>query len=119
VKGYFALSQWLAKFDLSFVDGAVNGVATVWSKLSTLAWSADAHVIDGAVNGLASAVARAGARVRTLQAGEVQGYQRLAYGALLVLLGASLVAPFVGATAALAGGAVVLLLMGVLVVGGA
>jgi hypothetical protein len=56
--------------------------------------------------------------VRTLQAGEVQGYQRLAYGALLVLLGASLVAPFVGATAALAGGAVVLLLMGVLVVGG-
>jgi NADH-quinone oxidoreductase subunit L len=118
VKGYFALSQWLAKFDLSFVDGAVNGVATVWSKLSTLAWSADAHVIDGAVNGLASAVARAGARVRTLQAGEVQGYQRLAYGALLVLLGASLVAPFVGATAALAGGAVVLLLMGVLVVGG-
>jgi NADH-quinone oxidoreductase subunit L len=119
VNGYFAASQWLAKFDLSFIDGAVNGVAAAWSKLSAGAWRADSRVIDGAVNGLASAVARAGARVRTLETGEVQRYQRLAYAALLVLLGASLVAPFVGATAALAGGAVVLLLMGVLVVGGA
>lgn len=119
VNGYFAASRWLAKFDLSFIDGAVDGLAHAWSKLSAGAWRADSRVIDGAVNGLASAVARAGARVRTLQTGEVQRYQRLAYAALLVLLGASLVAPFVGATAALAGGAVVLLLMGVLVVGGA
>jgi NADH-quinone oxidoreductase subunit L len=119
VAGYFAVSRWLARFDLSFVDGVVNGVASAWSKASALAWRADTRVIDGAVNGLAGAVARAGARMRTLQAGEVQGYQRLAYGALLVLLGAAIVAPFVGSTAALAGGAVVLLLMGVLVVGGA
>jgi NADH-quinone oxidoreductase subunit L len=119
VKGYTALAGALARFDLSFVDGIVNGVATGWSKLSTLAWSADVRIIDGGVNGLASAVSHAGARVRTLQAGEVQGYQRLAYAALLVLLLASLAAPFVGATLAFVGGAIVLLLMGVLVVGGA
>jgi NADH:ubiquinone oxidoreductase subunit 5 (subunit L)/multisubunit Na+/H+ antiporter MnhA subunit len=119
VDGYFAVSGWLAKFDLAFVDGAVNGVARGWSALSAGAWRADSRVIDGAVNGLGRFVARTGARMRLLQAGDVQAYQRLAYGAVLVLLGASLAAPFVGAAAAMAGGAVVLLLMGVLVVGGA
>jgi NADH-quinone oxidoreductase subunit L len=119
VDGYFAVSGWLAKFDLAFVDGAVNGIARGWSALSAGAWRADSQVIDGAVNGLGRFIARTGARMRLLQAGDVQAYQRLAYGALLVLLGASLAAPFVGAAAAMAGGAVVLLLMGVRVVGGA
>ncbi len=119
VGAYAHLSGWLARFDVSLIDGAVNGIASAWSKVSSVAWSADVRLIDGAVNGLAGAVTRAGGRMRTLQAGAVQGYQRLAYGALLVLLGASLLVPFVGTTVALAGGAVALLLMGVLVVRGA
>jgi NADH-quinone oxidoreductase subunit L len=119
VDGYALAAAGLAAFDASVIDGAVNGVARAWSAVSALSWGADVRVIDGAVNGVGRLVTRAGARVRMLQTGEVQGYQRLAYAALLVLLAASVLAPFVGVPAAFAGGAVVLLLMGVLVAGGA
>jgi NADH-quinone oxidoreductase subunit L len=119
VDGYTSAATWLAAFDTSVVDGAVNSVARAWSAASSASWGADVRVIDGAVNGVGRLVSSAGARVRTLQAGDVQGYQRLAYATLLVLLAASVLTPFVGAGAAFAGGAVVLLLMGVLVVGGA
>jgi NADH-quinone oxidoreductase subunit L len=114
-----AAAGLLAKLDLSVIDGAVNGFARMWSVLSSLAWRVDSGIIDGAVNGIGAVVKRAGARVRTLQAGEVQGYQRLAYGALFVLLAASVLTPVIGGVAAFAGGCVALLLMGVFVMRGA
>jgi NADH:ubiquinone oxidoreductase subunit 5 (subunit L)/multisubunit Na+/H+ antiporter MnhA subunit len=119
VDGYMALADRLAAFDGAVIDGAVNGVARAWSVSSASAWRFDGAVIDGAVNGLAAAVVRTGARVRRLQAGEVQGYQRFAYGSLLVLLASSLLAPLVGVVPAFAGGAVAFLIMGVVVLRGA
>ena len=46
----------------------------------------DVRVIDGAVNGVAFLVKRSGARVRRIEAGRVQLYQRLAYAGLLVVV---------------------------------
>jgi NADH-quinone oxidoreductase subunit L len=119
VDGYKALASWLSTFDGTAIDGVVNGAARLWSRTSEVAWRADARVIDGAVNGIASVVVRTGARLRGLQAGEVQGYQRLAYATLLVMLASSILAPLIGAVPAFAAGTVVLLLMGVVVLRGA
>jgi NADH-quinone oxidoreductase subunit L len=119
VRGFVALAGWLSRFDASTVDGVVNGAASMWSRTSRVAWKFDASVIDGAVNGVGSLVARAGARLRGLQAGEVQGYQRLAYASLLTLPAASVLTPVIGPVYAFAGGAVVLLLMGVVALRGA
>ena len=71
------------------------------------------------MNGLGRLVARAGSRLRGLQAGEVQGYQRLAYGSLLILLVSSVLTPAIGAVPAFAGGAVLLVVMGVVALRGA
>jgi len=119
VDGFVALADLLARLDLSWIDGAVNGVARGWTALSSVAWKADIAIIDGAVNGVGALITRAGAKVRRLQAGEVQGYQRLGYAGLVVLLVASVLAPVIGGAAAFAGGAVVLLLMGVVALRGA
>jgi NADH-quinone oxidoreductase subunit L len=116
---FVAVAGLLARLDLSVIDGAVNGVAHAWSALSSAAWRADAGVIDRAVNGVGALVARAGARLRRLQAGEVQGYQRLAYAALLILLAASVLTPVIGGAAAFAGGTIALLLMGLVALRGA
>jgi NADH-quinone oxidoreductase subunit L len=85
VRPYVAATELLARFDTRVIDGAVNGVATGWRSASEAGWTFDARVIDGAVNG-ATLVRAAGARLRTLQGGRVQSYQRLAFAALLVLL---------------------------------
>jgi NADH-quinone oxidoreductase subunit L len=119
VDGFATVASALARFDVSVIDGAVNGVARAWSVASSAAWGFDGRWIDGAVNGVGALVAAAGARLRRLQAGEVQGYQRLAYASLLVLLAASVLTPIVGGVPAFAGGAVVLLLMGVVALRGA
>jgi NADH-quinone oxidoreductase subunit L len=119
VGGFIALAGWLARFDSTAIDGVVNGSASLWSRTSGIAWKFDASVIDGTVNGIGALVSRAGARLRGLQAGQVQGYQRLAYASLLTLLAASILTPVIGAVYAFVGGAVVLLLMGVVVLRGA
>jgi NADH:ubiquinone oxidoreductase subunit 5 (subunit L)/multisubunit Na+/H+ antiporter MnhA subunit len=119
VDGFVALADALSRFDLSVIDGVVNGVARAWSLASTAAWHFDGRCIDGAVNGAGALVAASGARLRKLQAGQVQGYQRLAYASLLILLAASVLTPVVGGVPAFAGGAVVLLLMGVVALRGA
>jgi len=119
VGGYVALADRLSRFDASVIDGAVNGVATLWGATSQVAWTADIKIVDGAVNGLGRFVSKAGTRLRGLQAGEVQGYQRLAYGSLLILLVSSVLTPVIGAVPAFAGGAVLLLIMGVVALRGA
>jgi NADH:ubiquinone oxidoreductase subunit 5 (subunit L)/multisubunit Na+/H+ antiporter MnhA subunit len=86
VQPFFAISAWLSTFDARRVDGAVNGVASSWSKLSDAMSRGDAQVIDGAVNGLGHFVQRSGDRVRKLQVGRVQVYQRLAYAGLFAIL---------------------------------
>jgi NADH-quinone oxidoreductase subunit L len=113
------LTRLLAGFDATIIDGVVNATARAWSVLSRVSWDFDGAVVDGAVNGVASLVKRAGDRVRTLQAGRVQGYQRLGYAGLLALLGMALLVPLVGALAAAACALVALIVVGVVVVRGA
>lgn len=119
VAGYASATKQLARFDHGAIDGIVNGVARAWNASAEALWRVDARIIDGAVNGIASAVQHAGARARRLQAGQVQGYQRFAYAALLVLLVAALLSPVIGVVAAVFAALVVLFVMGVIVVRGA
>jgi NADH-quinone oxidoreductase subunit L len=117
--GWVTVSGLLAKFDLSAIDGVVNGVARVWSRASTLLWRVDSRVIDGAVNGLATLVRGAGGRVRLLQAGQVQSYQRLAYATLLVLVALSLLPSVIGAAGAVVVASIVFVVAGLIVLKGA
>ena len=86
VQPFFAIGAWLSAFDGRRIDGAVNGVASVWSRVSDSMSAGDARIIDGAVNGLGRFVQRSGARMRKLQVGRIQSYQRLAYAGLFAIL---------------------------------
>jgi NADH:ubiquinone oxidoreductase subunit 5 (subunit L)/multisubunit Na+/H+ antiporter MnhA subunit len=122
-RGLVETFQWLTRrlsaFDATVIDGVVNAVARGWSAASRASWAFDGSIVDGAVNGIASLVKRAGDRVRTLQAGRVQGYQRLGYAGLLASLGLALLVPHIGALAAVACALVALIVVGVIVVRGA
>jgi NADH-quinone oxidoreductase subunit L len=117
--GFTRSASALARFDHAVVDGVVNGAARVWSALAAGSWRFDASVIDGAVNGVAALVRGAGARVRRLQGGQVQNYQRLAYTALMALLAVALLSSAIGVAWAVALGSAVLVLAGVIVSRGA
>jgi NADH-quinone oxidoreductase subunit L len=117
--GFEAVANVLARFDTRVLDGAVNGVAAAWTAASQGLWRADVGVIDGAVNSVGSLVRAAGGRVRELQTGRVQSYQRLAYAALLALLALSLLYSFIGAVGAVLVASAVLVGAGLLVLRGA
>jgi len=76
----------LGMVDSRIVDGAVNGAARAYAALARGAWSFDGAVVDGAVGGLASVTRAAGTRVRSIQTGRVQTYQRLALAAVVLAL---------------------------------
>jgi NADH-quinone oxidoreductase subunit L len=97
VRPFHQLTAWLSGFDSRRIDGVVNGAASWWSDFADTLWAGDVRVIDGAVDGLGSLVNRAGARVRELEVGRVQVYQRLAYGGLLVVLLVVLLLPWLRA----------------------
>jgi NADH-quinone oxidoreductase subunit L len=86
VRTFRILARWFAVFDGAVIDGAVNGSAAVFAKAAEGSRWFDGTVIDGAVNGLASGAKRSGTSLRRLQTGNVQSYQRLVVGALVVLL---------------------------------
>ena len=117
--GYMAVAGLLARFDTTVLDGVVNGVARLWSLAADQLWRADIGIIDRLVNGVGAGVRGAGARVRKLQTGQVQGYQRLAYAALLALLAMSLLSPVVGVLAAVVIASALLLVAGIIVLRGA
>ena len=119
VEAFMYVAGVLARFDARVVDGVVNGVARAWSRASDALWDFDGRGIDGAVNGLGSLVIRAGARARELQAGRVQGYQRLAYVGLLALVLFSVLTSPIGMLAAAGCALAVLLVVGAIIVRGA
>jgi NADH:ubiquinone oxidoreductase subunit 5 (subunit L)/multisubunit Na+/H+ antiporter MnhA subunit len=86
IRPYMALADLLAVVDRSGIDGAVNGVARGWVVFTGLAATFDRSVIDGAVNGVATLSKRAGSALRSLQAGRLQGYQRLVLSAVVVFM---------------------------------
>ena len=119
VEAYEWLADALSRFDAHVIDGVVNGVARAWSASARAMWEFDGTVVDGAVNGVGSLVQRAGARMRTMQAGRVQGYQRLGYAGLLAGITLALLVPYIGALAAAGLALVALIVVGAIVVRGA
>ena len=86
IRPFMRLTAALAVFDLKRVDGVVNGAASGWRMAAQAGAWFDARVIDGLVNALAAATGSAGATVRRLQTGRIQTYQRLAVGALVLIM---------------------------------
>ncbi len=86
IRPFMRLAAWAADFDLKRVDGVVNGVASGWRALADASWTFDRRVIDGAVNGAAALANDLGARVRRIQTGKIQTYQRLAVFSLVLLM---------------------------------
>jgi NADH:ubiquinone oxidoreductase subunit 5 (subunit L)/multisubunit Na+/H+ antiporter MnhA subunit len=86
VRPFEMLATWLAVFDLKRVDGVVNGAGALWRRGSDISWRFDILIIDGAVNGTAKAFREMGSRVRNIQVGNVQVYQRLVLAAAVILM---------------------------------
>lgn len=74
VRTLFWLNNILAKFDLHFIDGMVNGSGTATVNVSRASGEFDLAVIDGAVNGVSEGVIVAGKRLRMIQSGDLRNY---------------------------------------------
>ncbi len=86
LRGTLAVSRLGAWFDLTVIDGVVNGAAyltTIWSRVTGLF---DFKIIDGIVNGIANSTWDAGGRVRRLQTGSINAYLYLIVGAVTVTI---------------------------------
>lgn len=86
INPYMRLADALWSFDSKIVDGVVNGVSSAYVVLTKGTWRFDADVIDGMVNAFASLSQRLGNRFRQIQTGQIQNYQRLIVGAVVLLL---------------------------------
>ncbi len=86
VAGTIGLSKFLAWFDLFFVDGIVNGSATVTKGLSRFSGKFDNVVVDGLVNFMAYLSGFVGLIFRRFQTGKVQTYIVLVIFSLVILL---------------------------------
>ncbi|MCL2745955.1 MAG: hypothetical protein FWE48_02520, partial [Coriobacteriia bacterium] len=84
---YQKASQSLDWLDNRIIDGVVNGAAWTYVLLTRLTRVFDVRIIDGIVNGIGHLSISLGGRLRTIQSGEVQWYQRLVVGAVIVVLG--------------------------------
>jgi NADH-quinone oxidoreductase subunit L len=74
VRPVMALSRAFKWFDLTVIDGIVNGSATLTKLLSWVVGFFDNKVIDGMVNGVAALVAAWGRQFRRIQTGKLQNY---------------------------------------------
>ncbi len=83
ISGCVMISRALSWFDSRVVDGIVNGVGTIYRKLSFLAGAFDKYVVDGTVNFTAFFVQTSGAVMRKAQTGKVQTYLVLVMAAVL------------------------------------
>jgi len=84
---YLAKTRAARWFDDQVVDGLVNALSWTYVLLTRLTRIFDVRIVDGLVNGLGALSLRLGWRLRTVQSGEVQWYQRLIVGAAIILLG--------------------------------
>ncbi len=86
VAGTIGLSKFLAWFDLFFIDGIVNGTASVTKGLSRFSGRFDSVVVDGLVNFMAYLSGFVGLIFRRFQTGKVQTYIVLVIFSLVILL---------------------------------
>jgi len=68
------INVMLAKFDLKFIDGIVNGSGVVTVNVSRSSGEFDLKFVDGAVNGVSEGIITAGDRIRRVQTGDVRNY---------------------------------------------
>lgn len=85
VKPCIGLSRAFAWFDLKVVDGIVNGVGWLSVGISRLGLEADLHIVDGIVNVVGAFFVGIGAKLRNIQAGQVQLYGIYMFAAIIVL----------------------------------
>jgi NADH-quinone oxidoreductase subunit L len=86
VAGTIGLSRLLAWFDLFFIDGIVNGSASVTKGVSRFSGKFDNVVVDGLVNFMAYLSGFVGLIFRRFQTGKVQTYIVLVIFSLVILL---------------------------------
>ncbi len=86
VAGTIGLSRFLAWFDLFFIDGIVNGSASVTKGLSRFSGKFDSVVVDGLVNFMAYLSGFVGLIFRRFQTGKVQTYIVLVIFSLVILM---------------------------------
>ena len=86
IKGFMASSRALAWFDFKVVDGAVNAAGWVVRTVAALTGAIDRIFVDGAVNGVATVVLALGGRARKIQTGRVNTYvTAVAFGVVILL----------------------------------
>ena len=86
-----ALTVWksrlFAKFDLSIIDGIVNGVATITRQIfAAFIGFFDNRVVDGIVNRVAEVTWAAGGRIRRIQTGAIQTYLFVVLGGIVLII---------------------------------
>ena len=86
-----ALTVWkarvFAKFDLSIIDGIVNGVATITRAIfAAFIGFFDNRVIDGIVNRVAKVIWSVGGRIRRIQTGAIQTYLFVVLGGIVLII---------------------------------
>lgn len=86
IKPFMLTAEMFAWFDRTIVDGVVNGAARGFVLMTSASWKFDGSIVDGAVNGIGSLSRMAGGRLRKLQTGRLQSYQRLVLGAVVVFM---------------------------------
>jgi NADH-quinone oxidoreductase subunit L len=74
VRGVLGISKLLAWFDLTVIDGIVDGSATLTRLWSTVSGWFDLHVVDGMVNLTAWIFGVWGKGIRVFQTGQLQRY---------------------------------------------
>jgi len=74
LRGTLALTQILAWFDRTIIDGIVNGAATVVRCIADLDGAFDRYVVDGAVNAVANGTYAFGRTVKQIQTGAISAY---------------------------------------------
>ncbi len=86
-----ALTVWksrlFARFDLSVIDGSVNGVSTVTRRVfAAFVGFFDNRVVDGIVNRVAEVTWTAGDRIRRIQTGAIQTYLFVVIGGIVLII---------------------------------
>jgi NADH-quinone oxidoreductase subunit L len=79
VRGSLLLARISYWFDQNIIDGLVNFMATVGRTIAYVDKFIDDYFVDGAVNGIASLTWNSGSMLRRVQTGHIQSYL---YGAL-------------------------------------
>jgi NADH-quinone oxidoreductase subunit L len=87
VDGSLSLSRLLAWFDLTVIDGIVNGAAAVTRLAAWVSGAFDHYVVDGLVNGTAWLTNGVGTRVRRVQTGNINWYVYGIVVSLVVIVG--------------------------------